>query len=321
MSAGLAAASMAAAMMTAAPAEAWSAGSNTSNYAPALVGCQDPLNSSVYYEWLAFTGTDGQLNLLDYRAQGDNSSNADSIIAQYRLGDHAVGAPTLACTETNRLVMAWRNSANQIVLAYAVASGGSIVLSSPVTWSETSDATPSITGSHDANIPNTVIGWAGTDSSHHINMAFVNSNLTEGAKYKTTDYTRSGASLGVGQLVINGPFGPGWYVTFLAASGTPYIFVGYFPPGGTTTLGSVRTTDYSAFTATISLTGLMWKGYTNNLIYQGTFNGTSNLGGSAPFTDTTLSSPADDDYCATAYLGTNNHIYYDTEPFFGCTAG
>jgi hypothetical protein len=98
--------------------------------------------------------------------------------------------------------------------------------------------------------------------------------------------------------------------------------LGFLRVGGSNVLHSVPTSDYSPYTPAVSGTNVLWKGYTNNLIYRGTYNGTNNLRSSAPFSDTTLTSPAmDDDGCATAYLGTNSRIYYDTEPYFGCNTG
>jgi hypothetical protein len=311
------------ALLAAPAAQAWQAGNNASSYAPAITTCPDLINPSVTYHWLAFTGLDGQLNLIKYpEGAGDNTSGQDITAAQYYLGTHAAGAPALTCTIDNQLVMAWRDSSNHIVLSNFIwVVGHGIQLINKMTWPETTDASPAITGSLDQGAPSTVVAWAGTDPAHHINLAFVNSDLTEGGKFTTSDYTRPGAGVGVGRPA-NGPDGLGYYVGFLASSGTPYIFMGFFPPDGSTVLNSVATTDYSPYVPAVSGTRVLWKGYTNNLIYQGTFNGTSNLGSSAPFSDTTPTSPAEDDYgCATAYLGTNSRIYYDTEPYFGCHDG
>lgn len=301
------------------PALAWEAGGNTTTYGPSVTNCASPFNNQDLDAWIAFTGTDGQINLLEYPFNTSiNSSGQDNIIAQYELGVYAVGAPTLTCSVQNLLVLGWRNSANRLEFAYLVNSGGTIVPSELTTWPETTDASPSLASTKDLDQSNyMVVAWAGTDSSHHINLAFVNSNLAEGAKFTTTDYTRANAGVGVGEQVQWPGSGLTWLVGFIAASGNPNIYVGFFPANGTTNLNSVRTTDSSAYAPGLYQNELLWKGYANNLIYQGVFNGSNNLNSSAPFTDTTFQTPALND-CATAYEGTDYHIYYNTEPFFGC---
>jgi hypothetical protein len=320
--AATAATTMLAALLAAAPAQAYYAGGNQTQYSPAVVAdCPDPLSTSAYYDWLAFTGLDGQLNLLAYPyGQGYTSSPVDNVIAQYYLGYHAVGAPALDCRSNNLMVMAWRNSANHIEVAYVVASNGTIALSQPVVWPETTDASPSLGDGNPGTFPNQdlVLGWAGTDGAHHINLAYVGNGLQEGQHFVTGDYTRAGAGVSVGEPPIPQY---GNYIGFIASSGSTNIYIGFFPPGGTTNLRSVRTTDTSPFAPSVFDHWVLWKGNNSNLIYEGTFNGSNNLNSSPPFTsDTTLSTPSNFG-CTTAYEGTDNHIYYNTAPYFGCTVG
>jgi hypothetical protein len=310
-------------LLAAAPAQAYYAGGNETRYSPAVVGdCRDPLDSSTSHNWLAFTGTDGQLNLLAY-PYGLGYNGGDNVVAQYYLGYHAVGAPALDCRSNHLMVMAWRNSANQIEVAYVVASNGTIALSQPVIWSETTDASPSLGNADPGSFPDAdlILGWAGTDGAHHINLVYVGPGLGEGQHYVTTDYTRAGAGVSVDG---EPPFTPyfGNYIGFIASSGSPNIYIGFFTGGPQgNNLGSVRTTDTSPYAPSVYGQVVLWKGYTNNLIYEGSITlGSNNLHSSAPFSDTTLSAPSNSG-CETAYEGTDYHIYYNNEPFFGCTVG
>lgn len=75
----LAAVSAAGLFMAAPPAAAWAAGSNTSNTEPAMITCPSPVDGN-YYEWIAFTGTDGQINLMTYNtSEGYRATTDDSI--------------------------------------------------------------------------------------------------------------------------------------------------------------------------------------------------------------------------------------------------
>jgi hypothetical protein len=305
----------------AAPALAWAAGSNTSNTEPAMINCTNPVDGNDY-EWIAFTGTDGQINLMTYNAsEGYRATTDNSIHQKYLTGYYAVGAPAVACVggSTNPLRIAWRNSSNHVVLAQAAkGSNGQLVLTSVNTWPETTDASPGLGSSGAVHVGQLVVGWAGTDGSHHVNLQFANvsTDAQQGTKYTTSDITRPGQGVGVGQF-NNGPELDGYYIAFLAASGTPNIFVGYFPPTGDSNLNAVRTTDSSSATPSISGTSLLWKGNGNNYIYRGTFNGSSNLNSAALYTDQTLGTPPVDNFgCTTGYTGTNHLIYYDTHSYF-----
>jgi hypothetical protein len=305
----------------AAPALAWSANGNTTNFEPALTNCVSPVDGNDY-EWIAFTGTDGQINLLTYdTAEGYSATPDYSIQQQYRTGYYAVGAPAIACVgrTTNPLHVAWRNSSNHIVVAQVVNGGnGKVVLANVNTWPETTDASPGLGSSGSVYIGQLVVGWAGTDGSHHVNLqlANVSTDAQQGTKYTTSDITRAGQGVGVGQF-NNGPENSGYYIAFLAASGTPNIFVGYFPGTGTFNLNAVRTTDSSDATPSISGTCLLWKGTGENWIHEGIFDGSDNLHSSRPTTDQTLGTPPVDNFGGTtAYTGTNHLIYYDTHAFY-----
>lgn len=62
------------------------------------------------------------------------------------------------------------------------------------TWNETTDASPGLASDGTVYIKKLVVGWAGTDSSHHVNLSFANisTNSPLGSKFVTSDITRPG---------------------------------------------------------------------------------------------------------------------------------
>jgi hypothetical protein len=328
----VAAALIPATMLIAGPADAWVAGSNTSNSSPSLTSCM--AGTSQAYEYLAFTGTNGQINLLQYFApESFSTSGGNTIIAQFDLGQNAVGAPSITCVNepAGAMYIAWRTSSNGIDYGKIAFPNGKASLGGITSLGQTTDASPALTADAGAVL---VVAWAGTDPMHHINVETITLGNGVTNRVVTTDFTRANASVG---MSWNGePFGSGdiMAVGFLASAGTPFIFLGqYDVDTGDNHLGSIATSQSSTAAPTLSETGgvlpaggqkptqdgtteVIWKGFTNNRIYFGVW-GTAGLTEASTYPDTSTNAPAVD-ICETAYTGaTNRLIFYDTEPFFG----
>lgn len=267
---------------------------NTSYHAPSVVRGCGSLGRAI-----TFTGTDGQINT-DYIDSG----------RQDFWQEYTNFGPASACYQ-NDIWAAWTDTNGQV----HVSVGGFL----PLIPNETANDAPALTTCNGK----LYLGWAGTDSSHHLNIMESPDSGSSARVVTFTDYTRSGG--GISLSCINGQI----YVAWVAATGTPYFYVGHYQPGsfnsqlqGSGRIGS----DYASHAPSISpsdagLTELefIWKGYTNSSIYIGDYYITSsgNLwsGGSVPHTATTIANPSDD-YAATAYTGTDNVIYFDYAYFF-----
>ncbi len=313
-------------------ANAYVAGSNTSNYSPVMVSCQ--AGQQQPYEYIAFTGTNGELNLLQYYApESFHNTSADTVIHQWTFTAKAVGAPSLACVNEphGQLYVAWRNPSNNIDVGNIAVSGTSASLSTKYALADTTDAAPAISADAGSYL---AVAWAGTDSSHHINVDRISLFSGNILKVTTSDYTRSGAGVSIGWNGVPANQGDVFAVGFIASSGTPYIFLGqYDADTGSSALGSIRTSQYSPDAPALSETGselsgggfqpgydgtteVFWKGYTNNNLYAGVWIGSGIDSVGSQYPDTTTATPAADG-CNTAYRGTDSKVYYDTEPFFG----
>ena len=313
-------------------ANAYQAGSNTSSYSPTMTSCQ--AGQSQAYEYIAFTGSDGQLHLLQYFApESFISTSASTIIRQWTFTAQAVGAPSLTCVNEpfGQLYIVWRNPSNNMDVGTIAVSGSSASLSTKYALADATDASPSIAADAGSYL---VVAWAGTDSSHHINVDRINLNTGAIAKVTTTDYTRAGAGVSISWGGTPATRGDVFTIGFLASSGTPYIFLGqYDADTGISLLNSVRTSQYSTVAPAVGTSGtelpgggfqptddgttlVFWKGDTNNNLYTGVWFGGDINSAASDYPDTTTATPAVDG-CDTAYLGTNSNLYYDTEPFFG----
>ncbi|HEX6526154.1 MAG TPA: hypothetical protein VF070_40005 [Streptosporangiaceae bacterium] len=141
-----------------------------------------------------------------------------------------------------------------------------------------------------------------------------------------TDYTRNNA--GVSIVFTGGPNGTRAYLTWIAATGTPHIYIGAFNFNSSMT--SVITSDYSPespiwdrgnvdFTNNTPGPWLSWRGSTNQDIYSGTYDGSSNLQSfpqgvtssnpSATYTAILADTSRD---CHDAYADSSGHLQIDS---------
>ncbi|HEX6518872.1 MAG TPA: hypothetical protein VF070_02510 [Streptosporangiaceae bacterium] len=294
---------------------------DTSPYAPAIAECTDPsVFQGTKMGYVVFTGGDSLIHVIVFSPGNSASWHG------YTTSTHAASAVSITCLNSGnsqRLLATWRTSNGSVDVGQLVAANnhkgyGFLSVASP---GATTGAAPAIA----SNNTGYAVAWAGTDSQHHINVWAGPNRGT----FITTDYTRSGA--GVSMIYTLGPSGAAYYLAWIAAVGTPHIYVGSF--AGTTSLGAVVTSDYSPQApifdaANIDLVNsnsnilLNWLGSTNKNFYIGAFDGTGNLGSSpykatgnaalAGYTDIGNSTPD----CHDAFIDTANKLHIDEA--FGC---
>ncbi|MEZ0107992.1 hypothetical protein ABH920_001990 [Catenulispora sp. EB89] len=330
-------------LATASPAAAYVAGGNLdAQGAMAMTNCQE--GGGLAWEYLAFIGTDGQVNLLRYPVNEPNStSRADTVANQYYLHVYSPNSPAITCVNEpyGGLYMLWTDYSGRLNLGVIVLLNGTAQLQDVTRLPETSDGPPAIASDDGHNI---VLGWDGTDALHHINIEDINLLTNRGTKYITTDYTVQGRGVSLAWNGIPYKSGDTMIVGFLSADTHPfsYIYLGQFTPEVPANfLSSVRTSQYSYFKPALSSpsgpvlavvngtgggvvpsyggpTEVLWDSYSTGRLIAGSWTGAGDIsnvrtGISPDFTE----GGGAVDMCKTAYPDANFHIVYDAYPFFG----
>jgi len=339
---------VAAIMLVAAnPAAAYVAGGNVdADGAVSITNCQE--GGGLAWEYLAFTGTDGQINLLRYPVNEPTSPTLyDSVANQYYLHVYSPNAPSITCVNEpyGGLYLLWTDYSGRLNLGVVVLLNGTAQLQDVTRLPETSDGPPAIASDDGHNI---VLGWDGTDSQHHINIEDINLLTDRGTKYITTDYTVQGRGVSLAWNGVPYKSGDTMVVGFLSADTHPfsYIYLGKFSPEVPANfLSAVRTSQYTYFKPALSPTPgpvlavvngtgggeapgydgpteVLWDSYSTGRLIAGSWSGVGDISnartGISP--DFTQGGGAVD-MCKTAYPDANYRIVYDAYPFFGNCSG
>jgi hypothetical protein len=336
-------------LYAAGPAFAYQAGQNQSAGNEALTDCR--ADGGLAWEYLAFTGYDGQLNLLRYPDSRPFDANPVSTIRlQAYLQQYSIGAPAITCVNEpfGALYIAWTTLSGRIDVGQIVFSHGlyGIVRASIVGIRQLPEATFGDPGLASDDGHNLVLTWSGTDTMHHINVDDINLQTGAVTKYVTTDYTFGGSTVSVAWNGEPARKGDDFTVAFLDANGAPYsgnrpyIFLGRFSPDAPSRfLGSYRTSQYSQFTPSLSPspglltleingsgggripqpggpTEVIWLGFYANQINVGYWSGRDMTGAHGLTLPDNVNDTPGADQCHTAHIDFTGHITYDDYPYF-----
>jgi hypothetical protein len=298
------------------------------------------------WEWMAFTGHDGQLNLLQYPDSLPYSAYpTNTVVSQSLLHQYTTGSAVITCVNEpfGDLYIAWNTLSGGIDVGRIAFLGYTAYITDIMQLPEATVARPGLSSDDGHNL---IVTWVGTDAMHHINVDDINLQTKSVTKYVTTDYTFSGSASAVAWNGLPAGKGDSFTVGFLDADGPPfsgnrpYIFLGRFSPDAPSRhLNSYRTSQYSQFTPSLSPspglltpvingsgggripqpggpTEVFWMGFYAEQLYVGYWNGGNMYGAHGyNYPDDVNDSPGVDQ-CHTAYADANTHIMYDVYPYF-----
>ncbi len=258
-----------------------------------------------------------------FYAYAENTDNGwihiydTTIQRDYLTIQSTTSAPALACWKSN-LIVAWRagNGSDQLFVGnFTCRFVPRCDIPNPTSFSNaTTSNAPAFTSDNN----NMYLGWVGKDGSHHLNLLVLLDLIHYSNLITFTDYTRDGAGLALSHDMSTNKI----WVSWVASSGTPHIYLGYLNGTNSQLVDQPPFSDYASSAPSIYANNgyirFVWKGYTNANIYTDHWDGSWHP--SIKQRDTTIDRPVIDGTTgpttiATAFTGTDNTVYYDENAY------